>query len=557
MATVSEVRSTTLSGLNHIDALLNNLPNWNYQTSGGNNLYYSFSTAAGLESGNSSLLGAPQSFSAAQQTAARSALTYISQLTGIKFTETADGNAAQVHFANANISGSNTTGLDSSRYSYSYDSNNVVTRFTAGTWVYLDNAEWAGMNANLTAGTQGYETLLHELGHAMGLKHSFDGTIRLPAATDNTAYTLMSYTHSGGVHSTFSEYDIAALKWLYGGDGLGGTLGVNSTGGGRYFTGTSLADTLTGTAANDMLEGGAGNDSLNGGAGIDTAFYNGLRSAYTVKQVSASAWNVVGAQGSDTLSNVEQLRFSDGTIAIAPSGPVTPPPDTTAPVQPTLVFTKDGWAAASGNHPTFSGVAEAGAKVEIFNGTTSMGVGKAAANGSWSITPVAVGNGNYHVTAKATDAAGNVSAASAAQDFTVLSARNVTGTAGNDSLNALVANNYIDGGDGFDTVVYAGVRANYTVGKTAYGYKVTDVAGTGGGSDLLVRDERIQFADMTMTLDNSGIIVQSASASAQFGSASHEVAPALVPALVPQHEHEHEIQIIGRHTHAGEHAHFA
>ncbi|KQV79684.1 hypothetical protein ASD15_16700 [Massilia sp. Root351] len=549
MATVSEVRSTTLSGLNHIDALLDNLPNWNYLTSGGNNLYYSFSTAAGLESGNASLLSAPQSFSAAQQSATRSALNYISQLTGIKFTETADGNAAQVHFANANISGSSTTGLDSSRYSYSYDGNNVVTRFTASTWVYLDNAEWAGMNANLTPGTQGYETLLHELGHAMGLKHSFDGTIRLPAATDNTAYTLMSYTHSGGVHSTFGAYDIAALKWLYGGDGLGGALGVNSTGGGRYFTGTSLADTLTGTAANDMLEGGAGNDTLNGGAGIDTAFYNGLRSAYTVQQVSASAWSVVGAQGSDMLSNIEQLRFSDGTVAIAPSGPVTPPPDTSAPNQPTLVFTKDGWAAASGNHPTFSGVAEAGAKVEIFNGTTSMGVGTAAANGAWSITPVAVGNGNYHVTAKATDAAGNVSAASTAQDFTVLSARNVTGTAGNDSLKALIANNYIDGGDGFDTVVYAGVRANYTVGKTAYGYKVTDVAGTGGGSDLLVRDERIQFADMIMTLDNSGIIVQSASAAAEFNGTALDVAAVPAP--------EHEIQLIGRHAHAAEHAHFA
>ena len=542
MATVTEVRSTTLSGLNHIDALLNNLPNWNYQTSGGNNLYYSFSTTAGLESGNSAILSAPQAFSAAQQTAARGAMNYLSQLTGIRFTETSDGNAAQVHFANANISGANTTGLDSSRYSYSYDSNNVVTRFTAGTWVYLDNAEWAGMNANLAAGTQGYETLLHELGHAMGLKHSFEGAIRLPAATDNTAYTLMSYTHSGGVHSTFGEYDIAALKWLYGGDGLGGALGVNSTGGGRYFTGTGLADTLNGTAANDMLEGGAGNDALNGGAGTDTAFYNGLHSAYTVAQLSAGSWRVSGAQGTDTLSSIEQLRFSDGTFAI---GSTTPPPDTTAPVQPTLVFTKDGWAAASGNHPTFSGVAEAGAKVEIFNGATSIGVGKAAADGNWSITPVALGNGSYHVTAKATDAAGNVSASSAARDFTVLSDRNVAGTVGNDTLKALIANNHIDGGDGFDTVVYGGARANYTVGKTAYGYKVTDVAGTGGGSDLLVRSERIQFADMAMSLDNSGIIVQPSSASEAFSSASFDLAP------------EHEIQLIGRHAHAGEHAHFA
>ncbi|KQW93935.1 hypothetical protein ASC94_15390 [Massilia sp. Root418] len=551
MATVTEVKSTTLSGLNHIDALLNNLPNWNYLTSGGNNLYYSFSTAAGLESGNGSILSAPQTFSAAQQSATRSALSYISQLTGIKFTETGDGNVAQMHFANANISGSGTTGQDSSRYSYSYDGSNTVTKFAASTWVYLDNAEWAGMNANLTPGTQGYETLLHELGHAMGLKHSFDGTIRLPAATDNTAYTLMSYTHSGGIHSTFSEYDVAALKWLYGGDGLGGALGVNSTGGGRYYTGTSQADTLTGTAANDVLEGGLGNDVLNGGAGTDTAVYNGVRSAYTVKQLSATAWNVTGAQGSDTLSNIEQLRFSDATVAVSLA--TAPLQDTAAPAQPTLVFTKDGTAAASGNHPTFSGVAEAGAKVEIFNGSTSMGVGTATASGTWSITPVAVGNGSYHVTAKATDAAGNVSAASAAKDFTVLSARNVTGTTGNDSLKALVANNYIDGGDGFDTVVYSGVRANYTVGKTAYGYKVTDVAGTGGGSDLLVRDERIQFADVTITLDNSGIIVQSSSSNAEFTGSSLDVDHA----MPHEHGHGHEIQLIGQHVHAGEHAHFA
>lgn len=542
MATVSEVHSTTLSGLNHIDALLGVLPNWNYQTAGGNNLYYTFSVAAGLESGNSAIISTPQAFSASQQAATRGAMANLSKLTGITFTETGDGNLAQIHMANANISGANTTGLDSSRYSYSYNSSNVVTSFAAASYVYLDNAEWAGMNANLSAGTQGYETLLHELGHAMGLKHSFEGAITLPAATDNTAYTLMSYTHSGGAHSTFSEYDIAALKWLYGGDGLAGALGVNSTGGGRYFTGTSLADTLTGTAANDVLEGDGGNDILNGGAGTDTAFYNGVRNAYTVTQLSASSWKVTGGEGSDTLNNVEQLRFSDGTFAIGS----TPQPDTTAPTQPTLAFIKDGTAAASGNHPTFSGVAEAGAKIEIFNNGTSMGVGTAAANGNWSITPVAVGNGNYHVTARATDAAGNESAASAAQDFTVSSLRNVTGMAGDDKLAALIANNYIDGGAGIDTVVYSGARANYTVAKTTYGYKVTDVAGTGGGSDLLVRDERIQFSDMTITLDNTGMIFQPASASTASNStsAAFDIAP------------EHEVQLIGRHGHVGEHAHF-
>ncbi|WP_338764141.1 matrixin family metalloprotease [Massilia sp. METH4] len=315
MATVSQATSTTLSGHNHIDALLGNLPNWNYVTPGTNTLYYSFSVAGNLESGNSMLLSAPQAFTASQAAATRGAMSYISSLTGIKFVETADANLAQVHFANANLAGSGTAGLDSNRVGYSYNSSNVITKFTAASYVYLDNAEWAGMNANLTKGTQGYETLLHELGHMLGLKHPFEGTIRLPTATDNTAYTLESYTHAGGIHSTFSPYDIAALKWLYGGDGLAGNLGVNSLAGGRWLTGTSAANTLTTGTANDVLEGGGGNDILNGGAGSDTAFYNGARSAYTVTR-TGTGWNVSGAEGSDTLSNIELLRFTDATVTL-------------------------------------------------------------------------------------------------------------------------------------------------------------------------------------------------------------------------------------------------
>jgi hypothetical protein len=317
MATVSEVKSTTLSGLNHIDALLGNLPQWNYQTSGGNTLYYTFSTSGGLETGNSSILSTPQAFSASQQAATRGAMAYVAKLTGINFVETSDTTLAKVHFANANINGSGTTGLDSSHYSYSYNSTQTVTKFTSSSYVYLDNKEWAGMNANLSAGTQGYETLLHEIGHMLGLKHTFEGTIRLPSAQDNTNFSLMSYTHAGGVHSTFSEYDVAALKWLYGGDGLGGQYGVNSTTGGRYFTGTSLADTLNGTSVADKLEGGKGNDVLNGGGGLDTAVFNGLSSAYSVVKTGASTWSVSGADGADRLSNIELLQFSDRTITLS------------------------------------------------------------------------------------------------------------------------------------------------------------------------------------------------------------------------------------------------
>ncbi|MBB3222763.1 hypothetical protein [Pseudoduganella umbonata] len=322
MATVAQATSTTLSGYNHIDALLGNMPNWNYVTPGTNTLYYSFSVASNLEPGNSSLLSAPQAFTASQAAATRGAMTYVSKLTGIKFVETADAGLAQVHFANANLAGSGTTGLDSNRIGYSYNSSGVVTKFTAASYVYLDNAEWAGMNANLAPGTQGHETLLHELGHMLGLKHPFEGSIRLPSTTDNTSHTLLSYTHTGGIHSTFSQYDIAALKWLYGGDGLAGNLGVNSATGARWLAGTSTANSLAGGAANDILEGAGGNDALNGGAGTDTAFYNGARSAYTVTRTGTASWNVTGAEGSDTLANIELLRFTDATVTLA-TGAVT------------------------------------------------------------------------------------------------------------------------------------------------------------------------------------------------------------------------------------------
>jgi serralysin len=161
-----------------------------------------------------------------------------------------------------------------------------LVSYDADAYVYLDNVEWRAQNHNLTPGGYGYETLLHELGHALGLKHPFDDSIHLPASQDNTNNTLMSYTPAGGAHSTYSQYDVAALNWLYGGDGLGGALGINSTTGARYITGTSGADTLTGTAANDKLEGDGGNDMIDGGSGTDTAVFRGVRSNYTISALA-------------------------------------------------------------------------------------------------------------------------------------------------------------------------------------------------------------------------------------------------------------------------------
>jgi len=60
------------------------------------------------------------------------------------------------------------------------------------------------------------------------------------------------------------------------------------------------------------LFGGDGNDTLNGGADHDTALYLGNRSAYTIG-FGASA--VSGPEGSDTLTSIERLDFSDEKLA--------------------------------------------------------------------------------------------------------------------------------------------------------------------------------------------------------------------------------------------------
>lgn len=81
---------------------------------------------------------------------------------------------------------------------------------------------------DLDDGSFGFEVILHELGHAMGLKHPFQGSPKLQTAFDHHGYTVMSYTDHPGTgwdaaHGwypvsprTLMLYDIAALQAIYG-----------------------------------------------------------------------------------------------------------------------------------------------------------------------------------------------------------------------------------------------------------------------------------------------------------------------------------------------------
>ena len=66
------------------------------------------------------------------------------------------------------------------------------------------------------AGMHGYMSLIHEIGHSLGLKHPFDGSPVLPVAEDNTANTVMTYTFTGRSSGSPMVYDHMALQYLYG-----------------------------------------------------------------------------------------------------------------------------------------------------------------------------------------------------------------------------------------------------------------------------------------------------------------------------------------------------
>lgn len=324
MATVTDVTSPPKSGLHHIDSVMDTGPGWNWVAPQRNELFYTFSLA-GIETVASNYItGATSVFTSAQQAAVVDAMNYLGSITGIKFSLTTDGAAADIHFADGNITNTSFTGYTRWNWNYRTDGSQNVTSYTVDAYVFIDPIDQP-RNLTPTVANGGVELLLHEIGHAMGLKHPFAGDPQLSKAEDDTAHTLMSYTHAGGNHGTYSPFDIAALMYLYGGDGLGGALGQG--GQGLYLIGDVVPETLTGSNGNDMLQGGGGNDLLQGGAGndtlqgdagIDTAAYSGLRSQYTLTQKATRISG--GNEGSDTLSQVERLRFSDTSVAIDLAG---------------------------------------------------------------------------------------------------------------------------------------------------------------------------------------------------------------------------------------------
>lgn len=123
-------------------------------------------------------------------------------------------------------------------------------------------------------------------------------------AADSFTYTLSDQKSGSNVYTAFIQVR-AQSTVVSGGDG-------DDT-----IIGSAGNDSITTFAGNDLITGSLGNDLVDGGTGLDTIVYLSKHTDFTITRTPSGNISVQksSAQGTDTLTNIERVAFTDTSLA--------------------------------------------------------------------------------------------------------------------------------------------------------------------------------------------------------------------------------------------------
>ncbi len=440
------------------------------------------------------------SFNQQQMDAARVILDHVETFANITFSETSSINQAEITWANAT--------LPSGTGAWAYYPS---TYWDIGGDIWINNRYASQLTPN--EGNYAYFTMIHELGHALGLAHPHDHEAHtdLPPDEENRQYTVMSYNGVPGNGSvepiTFQLYDIATLQHLYGanmshatGDDVYDFSNLNDVIQTIWDAGgfdTFDASGETGRVLIDLNEGAFSSIGTYGGSSL---MVNNIAIAFNVTIEAAK-----GGSGNDTLvgngvSNVLDGGAGNDTLTGGGSADTFVfgglfGADTVVDFEDGLDVLDLGSAGFTILELSISYDAS-GAQVASDAGSIQL---DGVASGVLDINDLDLGTHVVDLTL-----AGGANADSLAGS---LGDDVITAGAGNDTLNGAAGMDQLIGGAGNDTLTGGGDADRFIFGT---GFGADTVIDFENGLDLLdLEGTGLTFADLSISYDGAGANVSS------------------------------------------------
>lgn len=270
---------------------------------------FGFATSAAGYSVNNHNVSQFSAFTASEQAAARAALQFWSDVSGITFTDMGNTNNATILFRN--YSDPN----DASQAFAFYPSSNNQTAGSNQGDVFM-NLAFASTTIN--PGSYDWATMIHEIGHALGLEHpgSYNAAPGQTITYNNNAeyiqdtrqYSIMSYfseSNTGGSYSVYDEtpmlHDIAAIQRLYGEN-------LNTrTGNTTYGFNSNAGDVFNITSANEHVA-----YTVYDRGGYDTLDFSGYSQDATISLYSESFSSVGGDRNNVCIAQNTTIEYAYG-----------------------------------------------------------------------------------------------------------------------------------------------------------------------------------------------------------------------------------------------------